>query len=121
MLDAKTRKPRDQEDINLAWRLVAYVCILRLLCFASAIWIGVEHDWSGLAWFPIAVLLVFAASGFVTGKFCTLLIHLVTIYDMHRLTRKYLRMSVANRERLLARMTPEIRERLLNRIKNHAA
>jgi len=121
MLESKTRKPRDPEDIALIRRVMLYVGILRLFCLAAAFWIGFQNHWSGLAWFPIAVLLAFAASGFVTGKFCTLLIHLVAIYDMHRLTHKYLRMSVANRERLLARMSPKVRERLLNRIKNHVA
>lgn len=119
MLEAKTKEPRDQEDIDLIRRIMLYVGILRVLCFALAIWIGFEKQWSGLAWFPIAALLIFAAFGFVTGTFCTLVIRLVIIYDMHRLTRKCVRMSATNRERLLARMSPELRERLLLKIKNH--
>ena len=121
MNEARIIQPIDQEQIAGKRRCLLYVRVVRLLCFAAAVWIGFENHWSGLAWIPIGALLVVAISGFVTVRVCTLVIHMLVIFETYRLAREFSHLSATDRERLLARMSPEFREHFLSWIKSHVA
>ena len=121
MNEARIIQPIDQEQVAGKRRCLLYVRIVRLLCFAAAVWIGFEKHWSGLAWIPIGALLVVAVSGFVAARIFRLVIHLLVICNTYRLAREFSHLSATDRERLLARMDPEFREHFLHWIKSHVA
>jgi hypothetical protein len=121
MNEAGIIQPIDQEQVTRKRRCLLYVRVVRLLCFAAAVWIGFEKHWSGLAWIPIGALFVVAVSGFVAARICRSVIHLLVICNIYRLAREFSHLSATDRERLLARMDPEFREHFLHWIKSHVA
>jgi hypothetical protein len=95
-----------------------------LLCFAAALCIGFENHWSGLAWIPVAVLLFVAVVARVSVWVWVGVIRLrwwFVIIERYRLARKLSHFSARDRERLLARMSPEFREYFFKWIKSHEA
>lgn len=128
MNEAGTTQPLDQEQVARKRRALLYVRVLRMFCFASAVWIGFENHWSGLAWIPVGALLFVAIVARVSAWICRWVIHLFVIFwrfrlsiEFYLLARKYRHLSPMNRGRLLAQMSPEFREHFLIWIRSHVA
>ena len=109
-------------------RILPFVRSVRFFCLTVAIWIGYENHWVGLAWIPIGALLILAIVGNLAAWICAFQIYLSVIfwrlrgvYEVHRTARVFRRSSAAVRGRMLAQVSPKLREHILNWMKNHGA